>query len=98
TFTLNPQDETIKGSWSSNDKKLAVSERSYDLKKVDFKYDPNLSLGALSVEVYDSYKESTDEHEQITTDAGKINASVVVLKKEDVENMYKRPGDHAECH
>jgi hypothetical protein len=90
TFTLNTQDESIKGSWKSNDKKLAVSERSYDLKKVDFKYDPNLSLEALSAEVYNSYRQDTEEHEQITTDAGKINASVVVLKKEDVENMYKR--------
>lgn len=90
TFTLNPQDESIKGSWKSNDKKLAVSERSYDLKKVDFKYDPNLGLEALSVEVYNSYRQDTEEHEQITTDAGKINASVVALKKEDVENMYKR--------
>jgi hypothetical protein len=90
TFTLNPQDESIKGRWNSNDKKLAVSERSYDLKKVDFKYDPNLGLEVLSAEVYNSYREDTEEHEQITTDAGKINASVVVLKKEDVENMYKR--------
>jgi hypothetical protein len=90
SFTLNPQDESIKGSWNSNDKTLAVSERSYDLKKVDFKYDPSLGLEALSAEVYNSYREDTDEHEQITTDAGKINASVIALKKEDVENMYKR--------
>jgi hypothetical protein len=90
TFTLNPQDESIKGSWNSNDKNLAVSERSYDLRKVSFKYDPHLGLEDLSGEVYDSYRESTNEHEQITTDAGKINASVALLKKEDVENMYKR--------
>ncbi len=90
TFTLNPQEENIRGSWKSNDKTLAVSERSYDLKKVDFKYDPNLGLEALSVEVYNSYRNDTEEHEQITTDAGKLNASVVLLKKEDVENMYKR--------
>lgn len=90
TFTLNPQDETIKGSWNSNDKKLAVTERSYDLKKVEFKYDPNLGIEDLSGEVYDSYKSITNDFEQITTDAGKINASVVLLKKEDVENMFKR--------
>ncbi len=90
TFTLNPQNESIKGSWNSNDKKLAVSERTYDLKKVDFKYDPNLGLEDISTEVYKSYNQNTEEHEQITTDAGKINASTVLLKKEDVENMYKR--------
>ena len=90
SFTLNPQDETINGTWKSNDKKLAVTERTYDLKKVEFKYDPNLGLEDLSGEVYDSYRNATDEHEQITTDAGKINASLVLLKKEDVENMYKR--------
>ncbi len=90
TFTLNPQDESIKGAWTSNDKKLAVTERSYDLKKVEFKYNPHQELGDISVEVYQSSNANTDEFERITSDAGKFNASTTLLKKEDVENMYKR--------
>lgn len=90
TFTLNPQDESIKGAWVSNDKKLAVTERSYDLKKVEFKYNPNQELGSISAEVYQSINSKSDEYERITEDAGKINASTTLLTKKDVENMYKR--------
>lgn len=90
SFTLNPQDESIRGSWISNDKKLAVTERTYDLKKVEFKYNPNQELGEISAEVYQSLKGNGSEFELITPDAGKINASTTLLKKEDVENMYKR--------
>lgn len=90
SFTLNPQDENIKGSWVSNDKKLAVTERSFDLKKVEFKYNPYQELGDISAEVYQSAHNNSDEFERITSDAGKINASTTLLKKEDVENMYKR--------
>lgn len=90
TFTLNPQDETIKGSWVSNDKKLPVTERTFDLKKVEFKYNPHQELGEISAEVYQPTNSNSDEYEHITPDAGKINASTTLLKKEDVENMYKR--------
>lgn len=90
SFTLNPQNETIKGSWISNDKKLPVTERTFDLKKVEFKYNPHQELGDISAEVYQSNNENNDEYERITSDAGKINASTTLLKKEDVENMYKR--------
>ncbi|MES2567284.1 MAG: YARHG domain-containing protein [Bacteroidota bacterium] len=90
TFTLNTNDETLRGMWTSNDKKLAVSERFYNLKKTDFKYDPSLALESTYGEVYNSYNAKTEEHEQITDDAGKINASQTELSKKDVENMYKR--------
>lgn len=90
SFTLNPQDGSIKGSWVSNDKKLPVTERTYDLKKVEFKYNPHQELGDIATEVYQSGKPDSDEYERITSDAAKINASTTLLKKEDVENMYKR--------
>lgn len=90
TFTLNPQNESIIGAWVSNDKKLAVTERSYDLKKVDFKYNPNQELGDISADVYQSINSHANELERITEDAGKINASTTLLTKKDVENMYKR--------
>lgn len=90
SFTLNPQDESIKGSWVSNDKKLPVTERTYDLKKVEFKYNPHQELGDIASEVYQSGNPDSDEYERITSDAAKINASTTLLKKEDVENMYKR--------
>ena len=90
TFTLDPAGESIKGAWVSNDKKLAVTERSFDLKKVDFKYNPNQELGDISSEVYQSGVPGSDDFERITSDAGKINASTTLLAKKDVENMYKR--------
>lgn len=90
TFTLNPTDESIQGSWKSNDKNLPVTERTFDLKKVEFKYNPHQELGEISAEVYQSSNSNSDEYERITPDAGKINASTTLLKKEDVENMYKR--------
>ena len=90
SFTLNPQEGRINGSWLSNDKKLAVTERTFDLKKVEFKYNPHQELGEISAEVYQSSNSNSDEYERITPDAGKINASTTLLKKTDVENMYKR--------
>ncbi|MCD6017639.1 MAG: hypothetical protein K0S53_760 [Bacteroidetes bacterium] len=90
TFTLSPDNGTLNGVWTSNDKKLAVSERSYDLKKTEFKYDPSLELDGTYSEVYNSYNAKTEQHEQITDDAGKLNASQVELTSKDVENMYRR--------
>lgn len=91
TFTINPTEKTLSGIWIANDKKLAVTKRSYNLKHREFKYDPSQQIVIeYRIEIYDPHSAGKDEAEFVTTDAGKYNASTETLKKEDVENMYKR--------
>ncbi|MEZ5014843.1 MAG: YARHG domain-containing protein [Chitinophagales bacterium] len=91
SFTLMDNTIWLEGTWVANDKNLAVSSRSYKLEKRDFAYDPELALpeDVTYDGVYGSYKEDNDESEVITSDALKFNASTQLLKKEDIENMYK---------
>lgn len=91
TFTIDPTEKTLNGTWTANDKKLAVTKRSYNLKYREFKYDPSQKIVIeYRIEIYDPNSAGKDEAEFVTTDAGKFNASTETLKKEDVENMYKR--------
>ncbi|MBL7918730.1 MAG: YARHG domain-containing protein [Bacteroidia bacterium] len=91
TFTINPTTKNISGNWAANDKKLAVTKRSYSLSKKIFQYDPqqNLNLDGTHI-VYDPKNDSELEGEAITDEAGKFNASAVELEGKDIENMYKR--------
>lgn len=91
SFTIQPQDEVLAGTWAANNKRLAVSSRQYQLEKKTFSYDPQL---ALSEEVgwsnlYEKYPKYPDKSESLTEDVSKFNASTYELKKEDVENMYQ---------
>lgn len=89
-FVCVPKEKLIQGRWMANDKKLAVSARSFTLKKRDFKYQPSSQLGEVVVrELKTSQHDWDDEGELLTPDAYKFNASTDVLKKEDIENMYK---------
>jgi len=80
---------SISGTWAANDTKLAVTERKYNLKKRKYDYNPELNLPE-SV-TYDGLYEtwSGDEAETLTSSVTEVNASKKVLKKEDVENLYK---------
>lgn len=90
-FSFNiDTNERITGTWLANNKKLAVPERSYFLSKATFRYDPNLSIEDLSAEVFNVTGMEPESHEHITMDAGKLNASTTLLKKADIQNMYKR--------
>lgn len=91
TFTILTQAGKINGTWLANDKKLAVTKRSYSLSKKTFQYNPkqDLNLGR-SLAVYDPKANNDFEGEFITEDAGKFNASAVALEAKDIENMYKR--------
>ncbi len=91
TFTIFTQPGKITGTWVANDKKLAVTKRSYSLSKKVFQYDPqqNLNLGGRHG-VYDPAANNEFEGEFITEEAGKFNASAIVLQGKDIENMYKR--------
>lgn len=88
-FTIYPENGTLTGTWTANDQALAVSKRSYTLTKKIFTYDLNLGISEIAARLYNSNPDA-EEGELITEDAGKINASLTVLKKSDVENMYKR--------
>jgi hypothetical protein len=88
--TLDTAAHTLKGTWQANDKHLAVTRRSYDLTRTEFKYNPAQALGTFEAEVYDTEVVPPARAEAITEDAGKFNASVRLLKARDVENLYKR--------
>lgn len=90
-FMVDGNKMILQGSWKANDTNLAVSEREYVLEKKEFTYDPQQQLPEyLTYEgIYGSYNEKTDMEEGFTDDIFKFNASVDILKKEDVENMYQ---------
>jgi hypothetical protein len=92
TFTavLNTSTKTISGTWVASSKTAAVTERSYELVKTQFKYNPRLELGETWSELYDTQDPERDQYEAITDAAGKLNASAKLLKTKDVDNMYKR--------
>ena len=92
-FKLNPNEKRVKGTWHANNQNLAVYERSFNLSKRTFKYDPDLDLpeDVSWAELYsrNTSEEFVEEGEFLTEDVLKINASNRLLKKEEVENMYK---------
>lgn len=91
TFTINTAEKNMIGSWTANDKKLAVTRRTYNLKQREFQYDPSKQIAIdYRIEIYDPHSAGKDGAEFVTSDAAKYNASTQTLKKEDVENMYKR--------
>lgn len=91
SFTINPDDKTISGTWNANDKKISVTKRKYTLNKKQFKYDASLNLpeDVQWTSLYGSNPKFPDQVESLTEDVTKFNASVKELTKKDVENMYQ---------
>lgn len=91
SFTIDANDESLKGTWTANDNKLAVTKRKYKLDKRIFTYDKNLALdeSAINEAFYDTYDDEQGTFEIPTEQAIIINASNTELKPEDVENLYK---------
>lgn len=92
TFVFNVdlhRNKSVRGEWQANDKKLAVSVRSYALVKKAFEYNPDYDLpeDVVYEGLYATWEE--DVAETLTSDVTKINASKTALKKEEVENLYK---------
>ncbi|MBK7567735.1 MAG: YARHG domain-containing protein [Bacteroidetes bacterium] len=91
-FVINANSNKIIGKWNSNDKNLAVTEREYELERKTFEYNPDLELPEyLTYEgLYGTYKETdtSTTAESLTDDIYKFNASKVLLKSKDIENMY----------
>ena len=94
-FTLNPTALTIEGTWTANNTKLEVNKRKYKLTKAEFVYNAaNVLPESLGGEIISDWNniskfEDASEMEKLTGDVTRFNASVVKLKKEDVENMFK---------
>jgi hypothetical protein len=93
SFTISLKPASITGVWEANDKKLAVTKRDYILEKKNFKYDENLAISEMYdysplIEAY-STSDGNNEFETVTSSISEFNASNTVLKKEDLENMYK---------
>jgi len=90
-FELHADKNTITGKWKSYNKTLAVTEREYMLEKKEFAYNAEYDLPDYLPEegLFGTYEEASDKSEALTADVYKINPSKVLLKKEDVENMYQ---------
>lgn len=92
-FEIDANSKKITGKWKSNDPNLAVTERQYELELRTFIYNPDLELPEyLTYEgLYGTYKETDTSSiaESLTDDIFKFNASKVLLKTKDVENMYQ---------
>lgn len=97
-FTINKRDSFLEGTWKAF-KKIDISERKYQLKKVVFKYNPNQMLKysrrygdwenigntKIDKEEGEIYKEFSSATELIY----KLNASSELLSKTDLENLKK---------
>jgi hypothetical protein len=90
-FSIYPESQMITGIWIANDENLAVTQREYTLEKRIFTYNPNLELPEFIAwrDLYDQNNEIAGGAEFLTEDVLKVNASNKLLKKEDVENLYK---------
>lgn len=87
----NTNEIYLEGKWIANDKKLDVTERTYNLYKKDFAYDPHNELpeNIQWAELYGSNPKFPDQIEQLTAEVTKYNGSTTELKKEDLQNLYK---------
>ncbi len=87
----NTNEIFLEGTWVSNDKKLDVTERKYNLSKKDFAYDPQHQLpeNVQWAELYGSNPKFPDRIESLTSEVTKYNGSTTELKKEDLQNLYK---------
>lgn len=84
------KDEMI-GNWVANDKKLAVTERTFKLGKKFFKYDKNLNIdedNGFQILITNQY-EAYEVEEYVDFDFSSLNASTIELKSTDIDNMSK---------
>lgn len=91
-LTFNAERTSISGTWTANDPKLKVTNRIFELEKKTIAYNKDLELPEnISWEfLYDNKNEFDDYGgEMLTEDVMAFNASNTVLKKEDLENMYR---------
>jgi hypothetical protein len=94
-FELDSAAKLLKGNWLANDTSIGVYERSFELTKRYFKYDPSLKLPEeFASTPVGEYLEPEEEGEggkaeSTTDDAIKYNASLKLLETKEVENMKR---------
>ncbi|MDB5253059.1 MAG: hypothetical protein JWP27_2228, partial [Flaviaesturariibacter sp.] len=88
-FVINAK--TVKGTWSAYNKKLSAPEKTYELTRTEFRYNPNapLSQDLLGEPFEGSFNDTTEQGEVLTEKALKLNPSTRLLKPGEVENLYK---------
>ncbi len=91
TFTVYPDSQKISGVWNSYKEDILVTKREYDLKKREFVYDKNNSIPDNKdwSTLYEKNPKFPDKIEQISGKISKINPSNTLLKKTDIDNLYK---------
>lgn len=91
TFTIYPDSQKISGVWNSYKEDILVTKREYDLKKREFVYDKNNSFPDNKdwSTLYEKNPKFPDKIEQISGEISKINPSNTLLKKTDIDNLYK---------
>ena len=91
SFTVYPDSQKISGVWNSFKDDVLVTIREYDLKKREFVYDKNNSIPDYKDwnTLYEKNPKFPDKIEQISGEISKINPSNTLLKKTDIDNLYK---------
>lgn len=103
-FTFKIINDTLKGTWTANDRKNKVLSRKFVLTKQNFKYNPNLMLPD-DTEYVDWYSEKLDSVKEVIDDEEetyyeetyrtasdiitKLNASTTLLSENDLKNLKK---------
>lgn len=90
-FKVNPTETKITGIWNSYRKDNLVTQREYKLMKRNFAYNKNLEIPNNKNwnTLYEKNPKFPDKIEQISGEISNINASNTLLKKSDIDNLYK---------
>lgn len=80
----------LKGKWSAFNK-IGVTVRRFSLERRDFQYRPDLELPEEVgwTELYGTYDQKVGGSESLTEDVTRYNASLRLMTREEVENLYK---------
>jgi len=95
SFLVKPAEGILIGSWIPNKPTATVTRTEYTLNRTEFTYNPDrdlprsLNWSALYNEDASRLHDIDFGGELLTEDVSRFNASKVLLKKEDVENMHK---------
>ncbi|MDZ4713592.1 MAG: YARHG domain-containing protein [bacterium] len=91
SFSIDPAANIIKGTWTSFNKDALVTKREYELVKRDFSYnkDNGLPIDKNWNTLYEQDPKFPDKLETLTGKISEINASNKLLKKSDIDNLFK---------
>jgi hypothetical protein len=90
-FTFLVDAKTANGTWKPVASMTHAPEKTYELARTVFRYDPRAPLNAdlLGEPFEGSFNDTTEQGEVLTEKALKLNPSTRLLKPADVENLYK---------